>query len=159
MSFVNYTSIVEGWLPLDAGTALYNDAMKCPKDLYIVEIGSFKGLSTCYLSNGSKDGNCSKVFAIDPHCGNIEHKIDGQPISTFDEYYNNLTKHGFNNYVTTIKDYSYNVVDQFEDNSIGVLFIDGSHEYEDVKNDFLLYYPKVNSGGVIPMHDCCVGVS
>lgn len=33
------------------------------------------------------------------------------------------------------------------------LFIDGSHYYEDVKRDFLLYKDLVRSGGVIAFHD------
>ena len=37
--------------------------------------------------------------------------------------------------------------------SIDVLFIDGSHEYNDVKADFEAFYPKVKKGGIIAFHD------
>jgi predicted O-methyltransferase YrrM len=33
------------------------------------------------------------------------------------------------------------------------LFIDGDHTYDGVKNDYLLYSPLVNKGGIIAFHD------
>jgi len=41
----------------------------------------------------------------------------------------------------------------FEDNSIGMIFIDGSHEYELVKADMEAWRPKVVPGGIIALHD------
>ena len=38
-------------------------------------------------------------------------------------------------------------------NNIDLLHIDGWHEYDFVKNDFSLWYPKVVSGGVVLLHD------
>lgn len=40
----------------------------------IVEIGSWKGKSTIWIANGSKDGRNIKVYAIDPHIGSSEHQ-------------------------------------------------------------------------------------
>lgn len=36
------------------------------------------------------------------------------------------------------------------------LFIDGDHSYEGVRNDFLMYAPWVNEGGIIALHDVSV---
>lgn len=36
-----------------------------------------------------------------------------------------------------------------------ILFIDGDHTYEGVKNDFEMYLPLVKPGGLILMHDIC----
>ena len=42
---------------------------------------------------------------------------------------------------------------QFADLSIDILHIDGAHDFESVKRDFEMWYPKVRRGGVIVMHD------
>jgi predicted O-methyltransferase YrrM len=45
---------------------------------------------------------------------------------------------------------------QFEDQSIDLLHIDGSHQYEAVKKDFETWLPKLQKGGLILMHDILV---
>jgi len=42
---------------------------------------------------------------------------------------------------------------QFKNKSIDLLHIDGSHRYEDIKNDFQKWLPKVSENGVILIHD------
>ena len=44
-------------------------------------------------------------------------------------------------------------VEKFEDKSIDVLHIDGSHHYDDVKGDFENWFPKVKDDGIIMLHD------
>ena len=44
----------------------------------------------------------------------------------------------------------------FDDGSITLLHIDGSHEYENVKQDFSNWLPKVKAGGIILIHDILV---
>lgn len=48
-----------------------------------------------------------------------------------------------------------------DDNSVGLVYVDALHEYEDVSKDIALWYPKVMSGGIIAGHDfdiCLPGV-
>lgn len=45
------------------------------------------------------------------------------------------------------------VVDLLGDNLFDMVFIDGSHLYKDVKEDFELYRPLVRKGGVMVFHD------
>ena len=61
------------------------------------------------------------------------------------------TRH-FDN-IELIEDYSYNVVDNFEDKSIDFIYIDGEHDYESVKKDIELYLPKLKDSGIIGGHD------
>jgi hypothetical protein len=44
-------------------------------------------------------------------------------------------------------------VTNFADESVGIVYIDALHEYEDVKKDIELWYPKVQRGGIISGHD------
>ena len=145
---------VEGWLSLAACKTLYNNSLN--SKLPVVEIGAFKGKSTCYLGLGSKNGNRVKVYSIDPHTGNPEHKVrnNNNDIWTYDIYCENLKKYDLQNIVQPILDYSYNAVSQFEDNSLNFIFIDGEHSYEACKQDLLDWTPKIVSGGNIMLHDC-----
>jgi hypothetical protein len=44
-------------------------------------------------------------------------------------------------------------VADFPDESVGIVYIDALHEYEDVKRDIDLWLPKVQRGGIISGHD------
>jgi predicted O-methyltransferase YrrM len=124
--------------------------------LPIVEIGAFKGKSTCYLGLGSKLGNKVPVHSIDPHTGNPEHKArnNNTDIWTYDIYCQNIKKYHLDNIILPILDYSYNVVSKFADNSLNFIFIDGEHSYEACRQDLLDWTPKIVSGGNIMLHDC-----
>lgn len=54
---------------------------------------------------------------------------------------------------TFFQDYSFNVVNSFDNNSIDFIFIDGDHTYDAVKQDYDLYFSKVKHGGLIFLHD------
>ena len=60
---------------------------------------------------------------------------------------------GFEGRFEFIHDYSFHVVDRFENESLDFVFIDGSHFYDDVEKDYKLYFPKVKKGGLIFIHD------
>ena len=59
---------VEGWLTEEQAEMLASAAAACPADGEIVEIGSFRGLSTIVLATHAPEG--AAVVAIDPHAGN-----------------------------------------------------------------------------------------
>ena len=52
-----------------------------------------------------------------------------------------------------IKTTSMNALDQFEDDSLDFVFIDGNHEYEHVLEDIEGWYEKVKPGGIVCGHD------
>lgn len=54
---------------------------------------------------------------------------------------------------TFYQNYSYNVYKLFANKSIDFIFFDGSHHYEDVKEDYKLYLPKIKKGGMLYFHD------
>jgi hypothetical protein len=41
----------------------------------------------------------------------------------------------------------------YADNSLDFVYIDASHEYEDIKNDILNWLPKVKNNGILAGHD------
>lgn len=55
--------------------------------------------------------------------------------------------------VETMRLSSLDAAKQFADRSCDFVFIDASHEFEDVLDDLRAWYPKVKSGGVFAGHD------
>ena len=132
---------VDGWLTDEEGEALYELAKDATGRGVIVEIGSWKGKSTICLAHGSAAGMAVPVYAVDPHA-DYRHG----------DFKENIERAGIADLVTPVKGFSRDVVDDF-DRPIEVLFVDGSHEEEDVRHDFETWVPKVIDGGTVAFHD------
>jgi MMP 1-O-methyltransferase len=132
---------VPGWLSDEEGEALYELARACTGKGVIVEIGSWKGKSTICLGLGSRAGSGVPIFAVDPHA-DYRHG----------EFKDNIERAGIADLVKPLKGLSQLVVDGF-DQPIELLFVDGSHEEDDVREDFDKWVPKVVEGGVVAFHD------
>lgn len=154
MEIQNILDQVDGWLSEAEGKLLYNLAQNCLGNGVIVEIGSWKGRSTICLGLGSKNGNSVKVYAIDPHTGNSEHRQRYGHVWTFDEFQSNIAKMEVDNIIVPLVKTSEEAARDF-DKPVEFIFIDGAHEYESVKKDFELWYPKLVNGGKIALHDVC----
>jgi predicted O-methyltransferase YrrM len=116
-----------------------------------VEIGVWKGGSTAYM--GVEIFNSGKKIhydAIDTFEGSREH---GQVVGLYEEAVQNLKPLIDLNVVNIIRGHSQDVVSKYQDETIDFCFIDGSHEYEDVKKDIMAYLPKVKKGGILAGHD------
>lgn len=131
---------------------VFDRAIKNAQDgARFVEIGVWKGGSTAYM--GVEIYNSKKKIqydAIDTFEGSREH---GEVHGLYEEAYNNLKSLIDLKVVNLIKSHSLEAVKKYEDESIDFCFIDGSHEYEDVKADILAYLPKVKKGGILSGHD------
>jgi predicted O-methyltransferase YrrM len=149
---------IDGWL-FEAETGLlYNLARQADPKGVIVEIGSWKGKSTVCMGKGSEAGTGVKIYAIDPHTGSEEHRVDGRKVWTFDEFKANIQKTGVADRVVPVVKPSVEAAQNF-DQPVSLIFIDGAHDYDSVKADFEAWFPKVIEGGVVAFHDCswCVG--
>jgi MMP 1-O-methyltransferase len=132
---------VPGWLTDEEGEALYELARRCSGRGAIVEIGSWKGKSTICLGLGSRAGSGARIFAIDPHAD-----------YRFGDFKTNVERAGIADLVTPIASLSQPAADGF-DEPIELLFVDGSHEYDLVLEDFEKWVPKVVDGGWVAFHD------
>jgi predicted O-methyltransferase YrrM len=116
------------------------------KKMTIVEIGSYRGDSTIIFANVFK-----KVITIDPFksgIGGINNSVDMRIV--FKQFLNNIKDYDNIEY---IKDFSYNVVNQFKDGSLDIVYIDGLHTPDAVKKDIQDWLPKIKKGGYIAGHD------
>jgi predicted O-methyltransferase YrrM len=132
---------VPGWLTDEEGEALYELAKQCTGRGAIVEIGSWKGKSTICLGLGSQAGSSVRIFAIDPHAD-----------YRFGDFKANVERAGIADLVRPVASLSQAAADGFEE-SIELLFVDGTHQYDLVLEDFEKWVPKVVDGGWVAFHD------
>lgn len=138
----------QGFLSEAEGRLLYRLAKNCRGSGAIVEIGSWKGRSTIWLAFGSKDGAGKKIVAVDPHMSSPEMPQG----NSFKEFRQNLKNAGVEEMVEP-------VVKTSEEAALGFrgkaefVFIDGDHSYGHAKQDFELWFPKVEEHGVMAFHD------
>jgi|TARA_B100001758_G_scaffold245247_1_gene257933 predicted O-methyltransferase YrrM len=124
----------------------------------MIEIGSFLGESTMMFASSFL---FDRIFCIDPFEGEEEAlKVCGKNWKQVKEEFKRNTSYwkGSGMKFGDVKihhyeDYSYNVVDEFRNNSIDFIYIDGNHDYQEVKNDILSYLPKLKMDGFIAGHD------
>ena len=143
---------VEGWLTDKEGELLYNLARNCTGRGVIVEIGSWKGKSTVWLGQGSKGGKQVEIYAVDPHTGASEQRAMYGEVWTFEEFKKNIQNAQVDHLVVPLVKTSEAAAGDFNQ-PVELIFIDGAHEYEAVRLDFDLWYPKVIEGGIMAFHD------
>lgn len=144
------TGKVEGWLHEAELILLYCLAKRCTGKGVIVEVGSWKGKSTIGVGLGSKRGNQVKIYAIDPHTGSTG--SENRNISTYDDYIKNIKNARLDDLVIPIVKNSEEAAKDFH-KKVELIFIDGDHEYEYVKKDFELWFPKIVDKGIMALHD------
>jgi hypothetical protein len=115
-----------------------------------------KNATVSIVEIGVMDGETSELFCqsnpsipivgIDPI---IPDSMDARFVGNIEKI--KALESKYQNY-SFIHDYSYNVAKDWNQ-KIDYLFIDGSHIYEDVKQDFEQWLPFVVSGGIISLHD------
>lgn len=131
----------------------------CPEGGKIVEVGSWKGKSTAYLGVEVVNSNKNiQVYAVDTWLGSNEAAhINDQYVKEnklYELFLSNMSPvNKDREVVKPIRMKSVEAANMFEDKSVDFVFIDASHEYEDVKADIAAWLPKVKPGGVLAGHD------
>ena len=142
---------IEGWFSYDW---LYNKFVNKSKDGdTIVEIGSWFGKSTKYLSDKIAESKKNlNLICIDTFKGTQNEELHLQIVggdSIYQDFYYNVD----NPNISIIKDSSHEASKLFSNGSIDYLMIDGDHSYEGVKQDIQDYFYKVKPGGIISGDD------
>ena len=125
-----------------------------PKNSVCVEIGTFKGYfaeKILYFTNPKK------LHLIDPWTDLNYDEAPNQGENRYQNVLELLDREINLGQVLVHRGYSHEVCNNFEDNYFDWIYIDGSHEYEFVKKDLELYYPKVKVGGFITGDDYMEG--
>jgi len=145
---LDFMETVEGWFTREEGALLFDAALASSGA--IVEVGSWKGRSTCLLGAAAKVVAGRRVFAVDPHEGEVTGGAGGP--STFEEFQDTLVRARLLLEVFPFRRRSYEV--EWSWGPIGLLFIDGLHDEANVRRDFEHFEPHVPAGGFAAFHDC-----
>ncbi len=154
---------VEGLLVPNSGQErwLFETALSLPDDAIIVEVGPYKGRATTALALACR-ATGRRVFAIDTFCGN-ETNFKREKENVFwgkegflEDFTANLRKNDLDKYVIPLRGLSHAVAQTWA-KPIDMLFIDGSHDYDDVLRDVDLLFPWLKPGGVVGLHDVTEG--
>lgn len=125
--------------------------VRSAKPATIVEIGSAFGYSTCYIAAALQRNGSGILYSIDPH--KPTQWNDGSPAAdTCMIVRQRLKKLRLSQYVYQIRDYSQQAVARWN-TPIDMLLLDGSHSYEDVRNDYFGFLPHVAASGLVLFHD------
>ena len=118
---------------------------------HFVEIGVWKGGSAAFM--GVEIFNSGKKITYDAIDCFAPTKEFGEASDNYELAKANLKPVTDLGVVNLIKSHSLDIVDTYADESLALCFIDGSHEYEDVKADLLAWLPKIKKGGILAGHD------
>jgi hypothetical protein len=151
---------VPGFLTLEEGYTLFKLAETWPIDGDTIEIGSFKGRSTCFLGTGCRLGGKGKVIAVDHFKGSPEHQKGGHEEtkeivtagSTFGAFQSNINFFQLGDIVVPLSGSSAAVSGEY-DGRARMLFIDGDHSFDGTRTDYDSWEAHVQKLGIICFHD------
>ena len=128
---------VDGWLTAEQAAVLAAVAAACPDNGEIVEIGSYRGLSTIVLATHAPEG--ATIVAIDPHAGNDRGpgELEGFAVEAATDrvtFERNLVAAGVRHRVRHVAAGSSDAHGSVA-GEIDVLFIDGAHRYAAARAD------------------------
>jgi hypothetical protein len=148
---------VEGWLEEDeADLLIAATRATCPGGAplgAIVEVGSYCGRSTVVIASAARAfGRGARVHAVDPHDGRVGAADQGirAGAPTLQRFRHNIAAAGLSDMVEVVPKHSWEV--QWE-GPIGLLFIDGLHDYTNVARDFHHFLPWLAPGAYVAFHD------
>ena len=151
---------IQGWLSPKAGAMLYQFARLHAPTPSVVELGSWKGRSTGWLGAGILDRGEGRVYAIDTWRGATGDPLqmsllkDYGPDQLYDEFSANLRVLDLDAVIDPWRMTTLEGAQRWDRGaSIGLLHIDASHEYADVRADFEHWAPFVAPGGYIVFDD------
>ena len=147
----HYYDEIPGWFTFPK---LYSEMVARFDNANFLEIGSWKGRSAIYIAVEIINLNKNiKLYCIDTWEGSREHNLDESVVNKtlYEEFLQNTLP--VKNVINGIKASSIKISKVFCEEFFDFIFIDASHDYEDVKNDLVAWYPKVKKGGVFAGHD------
>jgi SAM-dependent methyltransferase len=136
---------VEGWFSPAEAWMLHESirGLSPERPIAVIEIGSFTGRSTIAAGHA----------LLARESGGTVHAIDPQGDARFAQLKTNVEGAGVGSVVRFIRATSRDARMDFDAEQVDLIFVDGSHEYEDVRDDFADWLPLLRSGGIVAVND------
>lgn len=156
----HFYNTIQGWF--DYEDLFSNQVKIANENAHFVEVGIWKGRSSAYLAveilNSKKNikYDCVDTWNgsdehIDPNSPNFEKNIIDNKDWLYNIYLKNLEN--VRHVINPIRLESIEAAKLYDDDSLDFVFIDASHDYENIKADILAWYPKIKNGGYFGGHD------
>ena len=117
------------------------------RDIVWVEIGvRFANNAKWVLENL----DISKIYLIDPFCElpYLQQHFSAEKAKENKQIAHEKLKQ-YEDKIVWLEDFSQNVHQKIDDDSVDILYIDGEHSYDAVSLDLQLFYSKVKKGGLV----------
>lgn len=146
---------LEGLVAPLVGRALAGHAAIVDPGDAIVEIGSYKGKSTCYLAAGAANGRGARVWAVDPWDlpGNVTGRFGFARSETRDAFSRQVASVELTDRITPIRAFSVDAAVFWPGPPVGLLFIDGDHAGSSVQADFEAWRGHLREGATVIFDD------
>ena len=156
-------SKIKGFLDEEEADLLFNLALSASKMGPCLEIGSYCGKSAIFLGTACKE-NRSVLFSLDHHSGSEEQQpgqeyfdpelldVETGKIDTLRLFRKTIAQFDLENVVIPIIGRS-EIVGRVWETPLALIFIDGSHSYESVFNDYKIWSKHLMIGGYLLFHD------
>ena len=154
---------IKGFLDEEEADLLFNLALSASKMGPCLEIGSYCGKSAIFLGTACKE-NRSVLFSLDHHSGSEEQQpgqeyfdpelldVETGKIDTLRLFRKTIAQFDLENVVIPIIGRS-EIVGRVWETPLALIFIDGSHSYESVFNDYKIWSKHLMIGGYLLFHD------
>lgn len=131
----------------------YDLIKSLPQNMNIAEIGVFKGEFSKFIFENLKPNNLILIDLFEGIMGSGDKDGNNMEFINLDSSFNDLVSFFKDKNVQIIKGYSSSELKKIKDLYLDMVYIDASHEYEDVKQDLFLSFEKVKQNGFICGHD------
>lgn len=133
---------------------LFSEVVENSSDHAIfVEVGCWKGKSSAYMAvEIANSGKNIQFYCVDTWTGSKEHIYAENEVDRLWLIFKSNMQ-TLRQFYSPMRMESITASLLFKKESIDFVYIDASHEYEDVRNDILHWLPKVKKGGIIAGDD------
>ena len=155
---------LQGWAGTDP---LLRRAIETVRPRLVLEVGTWKGQSAVFMAEACRElGLDAAVLCIDTWLGSLEHLVDdefrpllairrGRP-TIYEQFMANVRARGLQAYLTPLPQTSTTAARFLRQRGISadLVYLDASHEEQDVLADLEAYWPLLRPGGLLIGDDC-----